>query len=49
MSPDRIIQAFNTSLRRDHHPFRLDFPNSSFHFAVIPLAPNLYNNLFISR
>jgi hypothetical protein len=44
MSPDRIIQAVNTILRRDHHPFRLAFPNESFHSAVIPLAPNLYNN-----
>jgi hypothetical protein len=27
MSPDRIIQAINTILRRDHHPFLLTFQN----------------------
>jgi hypothetical protein len=48
MSPDRIIQAVNTIPRRDHHLFRLAFPNESFHFAVIPLELNLYNHLFIS-
>jgi hypothetical protein len=41
MSPDRIIQAVNTILRRDHHPFRLAFQINPFNFAVIPLAPNL--------
>jgi Mg2+/citrate symporter len=41
MSPDRIIQAVNTILRRDNHPFRLAFQNESFYFAVIPLVPNL--------
>jgi hypothetical protein len=49
MSPDRIIQAVNRILRRDHHPSGWLSKINPFIFAVIPLAPNLYNNLFICR
>jgi hypothetical protein len=39
VSPDRIIQAVNTILSGWLSKF------NHFYFAVIPLAPNLYNNI----
>jgi hypothetical protein len=44
-SPDRIIQAVNTILRRDNHLSGWLSKFNPFYFAVIPLAPNFYKNL----